>query len=619
MLKLRAALSVAVLAFTAAETCAAERANRDWLVKHLTQDVSQSPGAKLYLDAVDRAELAGLIDRTWLENGVDSGKGRLVATQLGQLAFAWRTPGTRWHKSDKLLDDIRAGFRGFAAHQTDEGRFVWPQQQTYEYQAHEHVWRLEPLLLAYIWVEPALAADERESVTAMLRKAGEYLLKLPLTEANNRGAVWASGAALCGAYFADDRYWKMVAEHGPKIIDGVLHTTGEVVETQGGGGPDGNYSYVGFTYAWMYQRLTGDAAVREQLLASTRWVVNYATLDGALLAPGATTRKGRSHGELAGVLPAIEEFAVNEPFFRLVTEWYLKSLGPSYGRTGIIGHPMIWAMLEAAERGPEQRDKIEKESKDVNEQLADGKHWYTNHVDVYEWPEVHYLLVGRPGYQVGVTFRSRFPAIGLQTCARNWEPTLLVPNGKELAAQSLTDADGVNTSRESVAKGPHGWELIITRTPAANKDTTELVTVLVRQKHLWTCYAFTPESLTVVYGGAKAAMRSVWILNATAKADLIVTERQLAAIHGTACISYLHGEASFQNRGDFDTLEVRTDKSWNAFGLIDEEFGFQNVSNDGQEIQFRDSSGRYRLSLAGILDDQGNLNRHAAARIVVFP
>lgn len=105
-------------------TQAKEPLDRAWLLRYLTQPLPDTPHNRVYLKKVDEAKLSGLLDPDWLDKGTDSGKGRAQATWLGQMAFAYHTKGTRWHRHRPLLEEIRLGLRGFARHQTAEGRFV---------------------------------------------------------------------------------------------------------------------------------------------------------------------------------------------------------------------------------------------------------------------------------------------------------------------------------------------------------------------------------------------------------------------------------------------------------------------------------------------------------------
>jgi len=584
---------------------AAEPRERAWLVRYVTQPIPDTPRNRVYLKKIDGASMLGLLDRQWLASGTDSGKGRLYATLLGQMAFAYHTTGTRWHKDKRLLEEVRAGLRGFAKHRTDEGRFVWPQQQRYEYQAHEHVWRLEPLLLAYIWVQSELPDEERRAHLAMLKKAGEYLLQHPLTEANNRGAVWCAGTALCGLYFDDARYLKLAREHASKIMAGLLNKTGEVVETQGGGGPDSNYSYVGIPYAYLYRLLAGADDLDEPLLRSTRWLVYYASLTGSVLAPGASTRMVHGHGDPESQLPSLERYAASDPYLAWVADQYVATMADAgYGRSGLTVHPLIWALLE--KRGAEPSSK--------------PPPWYRGHTEVYDWPKVHYLLASRTSYQAGVVFRSTFPLRGMQTFAWGQEPPIVQAGGPRLGLQSATEADGLNLSREDVAKGPNGWEVWVQKgEPQPGWDDVGPVTVTTRQGTIWTVYAFTPSSLVVAYGGAKTKMRSVWVMNGVAKPMLDDKQRAVSAAGRKGQIAYLRGQGAVKQVGETPYLEVVAEGSISAFGFSDASLRFGDYDAGGAVLSYEDASGKYQLSLWAVLDAKGNIDRRAQLRLAVLP
>lgn len=589
----------------AREISAAEHRDRQWFVDYVRQPIADSPRNQTYLAKIDQAALKDLLDIEWLDRGDDGGKAREQATLIGHLAFAYHTKGTRWHRDPDLLTQIRAGFRGFAKRLTTEGRFVWPTAaHPYEHQAHEHVWRLEPLLLAYIWVEQDLTKDERREWLAMLKQAGEYLLTHPLTEANNRGAVWCAGTMLCGLFFDDRRYLDLAARHAPAIMDGLLARQGQVVETQGGGGPDANYTYVGWAYAYFYRLLSGDKTLDERLISATRWLVCYASFAGDILASGSATRKPDEHAGIAAVLPTLERYASTEPFFANVADRYLAMIGSGgFGAGGVTVNSLVWALLE--KRGGEPINSM--------------PHWFRDHTEIYEWPSVHYLLACRPHYQTGISFRANFPLRGLQAFAWENEPAIVQHTGRDLRVRSFGLADGIDTSRDNVAKGPSGWEIDLRQGPAPPAwKGVHPTTAATRQKTLWTYYAFTPSSLVVVYGGSSGAIEATWAMNHVPEPKLDAEHRTISTTGRQGRIHFLRGEAALVKHEDVPMLRIKTTAGPNVIGLSDDQFRFGKFDDVTQLLEYSDVSGSYRMSLREMVDANGNLVRENVPRLEVL-
>jgi hypothetical protein len=573
---------------------AREPRSREWLLRTLLATPSlQARGAE-YLTRIDRADLLKVLDLEWLKSGEQSASGRLYATMIGQLAFAYHTPGTRWHRDRRLLELVRAGFRGFQQHQNEEGRFVWPKQGTYEFQAQEHVWRLEPLLCAYIWTRDDLEPGDREAWEPMLRRGAEYLLKRPLTEQNNRGLVWCLGAQLCGLYFEDPRLLELVNQHAPRITAGVVSPAGELAETQGGGGPDSNYSYVSLPYLHAFRVLSGRDELDEPLLRAVRWVVRYCTLDGTLLAPGASTRIPRNRGDVEMALPSLEEYSTGDPFLAEVAKRYLAAISAgSFGRAGLTVHPYVWALLR-------------------NQGVAavpDPPRWYSEHTGHYSWRRLEYVLIGRPGYRAGLSARSDHEVRGLQTFALGDEPPLLAA-GANLRMQSGTLVASAAEEEERRVYVRNADEVLI------DPSSAPLTLIVTRHGHRWICYALTPRSLVVFYGGGAGSLVSRWEMDGVPEPAVDTGRRRVSSPQRRGQLFYLNGDAVLQTYGGVPQLEV-TAGGPNAFGFSDESFAFGKV--DGGRLTFSDSTGRYVLDLNRMLDTTGAIERDYPFRLTRLP
>ena len=122
-------------------------------------------------------------------------------------------------------------------------------------QQHEHAWRVEPLLLAYVWIRDDLSPAERSDIEGALRRSAQWLYDHPKTETNNRGIVWAAVLTLAGVYFEEPAWIEMVEEHTDEMLRAIILDDGEIgenTEQYAGGGPDANYTYTSLSYIYMY-------------------------------------------------------------------------------------------------------------------------------------------------------------------------------------------------------------------------------------------------------------------------------------------------------------------------------------------------------------------------------
>src|SRR5689334_476696 len=87
-----------VLITFGADASAREKRDKDWLIDYLTQAIPDTPRNRHYLGFFERVKMLELLDEAWLEKGLESARGRDHAAYLSRMAFAYHTPGTRWHR-----------------------------------------------------------------------------------------------------------------------------------------------------------------------------------------------------------------------------------------------------------------------------------------------------------------------------------------------------------------------------------------------------------------------------------------------------------------------------------------------------------------------------------------
>ena len=473
-------LAVCIQLALPSASATAEPQDRKWLVDYVSRPIAQDARNGKYQPHINRRlERSGGgylgLDLEWLENGGPAGeRAREQTNTIGALAFCYHTHGLKYHQDAALLEKLRRAFLAVAAHVTPEGRFAWPNDRDmYWAGSHEHAWRLEPLLIGYIWVGARFPEADRRVIEAMLDRAAKWLVQHPTLEHNNRGAAWCAITTLCALYFERPEYLLPVEQHAGEIMNSVILEDGEVGEhtaQYSDGGPCTNYSFTGISYVYLYRLLSGREDLDQRLLGAAKWFSAWMTPAGYPVVAGASVRRAYANPGAIDALPLLERYSRTEPFLSTTADAILQ--GPCGFQRHIIS-PLIWAMLE--QRGPA---------------AGQPPAWFANHAQIYDRPQIGYALIGRT-YRTGVTLRGTmkegndFHLRGLQTFAFDGESPILHHTDK---VRSTILADGIDTAELNVANGPAGWESFLSRSPQPD-GAPDLVTLVERRGHLWTIYA----------------------------------------------------------------------------------------------------------------------------------
>lgn len=600
-----------------------DKRNRDWLIEYITQPIPDTQRNRRYFALIngvlDESYLG--LDTNWLLQGGGGGyRARRQTNIIGRLAFCYRTKGLRYYQEPKVLEKLRLAFLGVAKHVTAEGKFVWPgDKDMYWAGSHEHAWRLEPVLLGYIWVGDKLPVEDRKTIEAALQRAADWLVRHPNKGSNNRGVIWCAITTLCGLYYNNQHYLDVVERYADEIINVAVFEDGEIGEhwenRRQWSGPDTVYTYTSCAYLYLYRLFSGKEQIDQRLLTAMRWLAVYNTLSGWPNVVGASVRTGRINPSIHFTLPMFEHFSHAEPFFATVAEYYLAKCekhNKSVFEWGETISPLIWALFEA---GAEAKPGAYPD-------------WYVNHTQLYEREMVQYALVSR-AYQTGVTFRTR-PTLdherprlalrGMQTFAFADEYPILFHT---TYMNSTTEADGIDTASTDVDRGPNGWEVFLTSGEKLERWRAELVTIIARRGRLCTLYAYTPISAVVVYSVAKGPIRSRWVMSreVVSKPTLGARGRVVSFEGRKGRIYFLTGEAKLYSKGKArqtsSILEVIAEQTVNAFGFSNDSFRFDGYDAKRQELFFSDASGRYRLSLKAVLGSDGHIHRNAPMRLTM--
>lgn len=579
--------------------------SKDWLTGYITQRVKDTPRNQRYVRLIEdglEATRASL-DLDWLAHGDQDGyRAREQTNVIGCLSFAWQSSALSCHEDGDLLEDLRRAYLSVARHVTPEGKFEWPNDKDmYWAGSHEHAWRLEPLLLGYIWVGDAFPDEDREEIASALRRASDWLIDNPCDQHNNRGAVWCAIAAMCGIYFDRPDALEKAESLGREIMPAVILEDGKIgehTEQYAGGGPCTNYTYTGLGYVYLYLLLSNADWLEERLHLGMRWLSRFNSRSGYSLATGASVRSGKPSSPIQDSLPPLERYSKSDPVFGWLAERYTartEARGPKFG--GHITCPFIWAALEAGTPGTEDRPA-----------------WFQNQLTMHTHPNVQYALYsGR--YQTGVTFRSRkgpyrdipeegLPFRGLQAFA--WEDESPI----------VYQRPGIPCSIQS---GDRVYNLIDVEDPDANVRSHTLpdgYLIAERKGNLVTAYALTPAAMVVWMRSEGAPLRVFWALGATGE-DEVALERK----PGVVAFANRHGRLYFSS-GDVElyrhtegteecwVLDVIAEDGAIAFGFSDARFEFDSVTSEGR-VSFTDSIGSKEVDFGHLVDREGQLVKSA--------
>ena len=562
-----------------------ERRSRDWLVGYVTQKIPQTPRRARYLEmfeaTLDETYLG--LDLEWLRLGEEAGYfARSQTNIIGRLAFAWHTEGLSFYQDETVGDMLRQAFMAVADHITPEGQFVWPNDKDmYWAGSHEHAWRLEPLLMGYLWAEGVFSDDERKHIDAALRRAVDWLLANPCIEHNNRGVVWCAVVALCALFYDEPKMMDVVNPHVDAILRGVILDDGEIgehTEQYAGGGPCTNYTYTGLGYVYLYRLFSGDDRFEDLLWQGARWLSIYNSISGYPLVAGASVRVAKPHPALVDGLPFFEWASHRDPFFARVVDRHLDKMDLLQSGVGThIISPLIWAMLA---RG------------------GDGgavPAWYQNWVALYERPNVFYALIGK-AYQTGVTFCGRLGPYrdipeegihlrGVQTFAYGEEAPILFHGKNIVSTTRVGDTDTcVNDAIDVVV---------------SKQDELNIMCAAHGALIVW--YIFSPISTVVVYQSDAGRIRSFWaLLEADAGNIALDSNGRVVAFAGRkGRVYFQEGNAELYEHEEGEDkrwmLDVIVEPPQSAFAFSDGSFSFGQKQID--YVAFSDASGDYEIAL----------------------
>ncbi|MEQ9296944.1 MAG: hypothetical protein RIF33_00200 [Cyclobacteriaceae bacterium] len=574
--------------------------SKAWLETYLKQPIPESPRKSRYFELIN--EVSGDycdVDVSFF-TGTDQHESpsRRKISALGNLAFSYHTPGLIYHKDPTALSMLRDSFVGMTSHVSDEGKFTWENDKlSYRHGSHEHGWRLEPLLMGYIWIKEDLSEGDQEIIEDALWKAGRWLFENPNTENNNRGIVSSAVLASAGLYFEEPTWFNRAQDLGDDIFKAVILPNGQIgehTEQYAGGGPDINYTYTGLGYLYTYRLFTGAEHLDPLIKKAAHWLTGYNTVSQWPVVVGASVRTTRANSSsYRDCLPLFERMSKVDPYYGFISDMALEKVGGlgynpfDPGRCHIIS-PAIWALLEGGKGGDA------------------GARDHVNRTEVYNNPNVDYALVTRD-YQTGIVFRARsgyknnsqelyrklpaegMPLRGMQTWAWQDElPIILHDDGGAEGRHSYTSAGDFNSATTDVDR----WEEIV------NADST-MHTIVEWRGPFWTLYAFTESSTVVAYGGPERDYTTKWYMNPDiVPRHSIDADKNTISFEGLAGkIIYRTGQATSKEGG----VEIITDAENMAFGFSDNNFSFNQRSEPANRLTFTDMSGSYELDFDMLL------------------
>jgi len=419
--------------------------------------IADDPRARRYMAALDAA-LDRVLRRcgrapVW-QHWLKTGDPRAVTQGAGYLAFSHAFPGGRRHRDPRLLAGFRALLEDVLACQRPTGELSCTGEAGVERPgpfpphpgaSHGQAWYLEPLLLGMNWLKGEFSRSERERIDAALYRTADFIAARPIHEMNNRGVIVCAVLALCGRYFGEERFLREAVRnfHGVpiQVFD---ERSGQVFE---GSGPDGNYSGTSYEYLYMYRIMSGDEDIDQRMVNALKWYGRVMDRRGNQTFCGAATRVpvASSAGKVHDILPALERYSGDEPFFQRMIEMYLPALErQGLGADGHSVSPTIWALLEhkAAEPPAEEPAWYRDLRTWYHREQTGPEHFYYN-----EGYDSLYFPVRRD-YTTCVALRGRPPFKDLQCWSLGDEPPVVYPGTHGEASRTRTW--GIDTAAQNV-------------------------------------------------------------------------------------------------------------------------------------------------------------------------
>jgi len=466
-------------------------------------EVVDDARTKCYVAALD-ARMAELLAQAgsnppplWWAEGREI---RSITCLAGYLAFFHAFRGSCFYRDPRLLAAFREILSELLKQQRDTGELVWGETgfPPHPHASHGQAWYLEPLLLGMNWLRGEFAANERAGIDRALYRTADFILARPIPEVNNRGVIVCSILALCGRYFREARFLtEAMRNFHHKPIEVFDPRSGQILE---GSGPDGNYSGTTYEYLYIYRLMSGDTSIDPAMVAALRWFGRVLDPNGYMTYCGAATRVPivAPGGKIHDLLPALECYSPEEPFFQRMIEQYLPTLGDRLGAEGHSISPTIWALLEHRSVAPPS---------EAPAWYTDMRSWYWEHPQLgpqhfgyNEGYESLYFPV-RQAYTTCVVLRGRSPHKDLQCWTYGTERPTIYPTK---TCASRTRAWGIDTAVQGVShiKIPNfAWVL-------ADADG-----LIAQWEELWRYYVFTPRTTFIIGDGSVGRLTVDWVVN----------------------------------------------------------------------------------------------------------
>ena len=416
---------------------------------------------------------------------------RRSAELVGALACAYAYSPSKYHHDPTVLQRIRSILKAFAAHQADDGEFVFsPIHYSSVWGTHEMAWRLEPLLSAFLLIQNDLPAGERKTIEGVLQKGMEYLYQHENHSYSNRGMVWCAVMALASHCTGNAKYME-AANRVFERIRTLFDDSGEVRE---GPGPDLGYSAISIQYLFLYRRVSGRQDLDEILLRSLEWYTRLFTTSAVPL-EGMSTRTWQSGGsKIAGLMEALTYYGDRNPDFLQIATHYLEDLIKMPG--GFTPRYDAGHFLRGVNHHhrPHELQPVP----------------YQPYARLYQSDHSLYFLVGK-NYQTAVTLRGRQSLKGLQTWSYKGQPPVIFPSP---AGHSRIMGFGYDSSLIDAS-----WES--EKTPYRHTHLESDVDVLVvEQGSLISAFLFAPDTTVVIYHDPSDRKVVDWAVNAPQGAEI---------------------------------------------------------------------------------------------------
>ncbi|MGC9326781.1 MAG: hypothetical protein ACP5I1_04030 [Candidatus Hinthialibacter sp.] len=379
--------------------------------------------ADLYIAILDRdiekafsaVDADGFLPASWLKNATGAEMNPLplqleksaslrTAELACALAYAYRTPRSKWYKKEPVLSAIESIIGKIIENSTITPRRSFFNQSI---EPLELCHCLEPILSAYGLISSELPASERQSFQKWIRVFAKDLYENPIRRQNDEGMQWCAVMALAGKVLGEPEYQNAAED----VLDWLLPLISPAGEYLDPAGIHLKRATHFLRSLFLYRLDSGQKQLDEMLIRSLTWYTRLYSFHGEPLL-GYQQELGRGYrtllAQMAGPLAFYSE---QEPLFSQIISRYMETLMDELPGFALENGGRTFLLASAYHQIPSDLAEIP----------------YEFYQQIYQdSDQSHYMVVGK-NYQTAVVLQDPINPKGMQVWSYKGQPPLIFP------------------------------------------------------------------------------------------------------------------------------------------------------------------------------------------------